>query len=440
MTDPLVRRNCISLKEKPYLSPRNFTSMRTSLLPLCVIIVFLAVFTGCTRNPSDRLSDGPWLGTIVYDSVDQVPFNFEVSHDSAGQPFITVINAGEHIKVTEVSLTGDTLEWRMPVFQSVIRAGFRSKGLVGLYYPKGVGKAAPNRFVAVSGQTLRFPHMNQKPQADITGRWKIVENPSTPDELVMIGEFVQDGPRLTGTILSPYGDYRYLEGIVSGRMMSLSGFDGSHAIVLSAHIAPDGSLVEGRFAGSPRWKSVWVAERNDTIKLPEQNVLVRLRPGALKPAFSLDDTDGNKVSLSDERFSGKVVVMMASGTWCPNCMDEARMFAGLYKQYRGQGLEVVSLFFETGDFDESSARIRRFASHTGADYTLLWAGERSGARRDSLFNMVEGKMAFPTTLYIDRKGNPRFVETGFSGPGTGKHYDETLADVKSKIELLLNEK
>ena len=51
---------------------------------------------------------------------------------------------------------------------------------------------------------------------------------------------------------------------------------------------------------------------------------------------------------------------------------------------------------------------------------------------------VEGRMAFPTTLYIDRKGTPRFVETGFSGPGTGSHYQKTVEDTRHKLEWLLS--
>ncbi len=405
-------------------------------------LAFMAVVMcwSCQTKTSERMAEGSWLGTIAFDSVDQVPFNFEVRRDSAGEVLITVINANERINITEIIFDGDSVEWHMPVFQSVFRAGFKSKGLMGWYYPKGKENGGAYHFTAVENQSLRFPHLTQKPVADLTGRWKIVENPGAQDEAILIGEFEQEGMKLTGTILSPFGDYRYLEGVVSGSIMTLSGFDGCHAIVLNSRINRDGTLSEGRFAGSHSWKSNWIAQRDDSIQLPSQQSLVRIKPGSPKPAFSLKDINGKLTSLTDEKFSDKVVVILVSGTWCPNCMDEARLFSRLYDEYKDQGLEVVSLFFETADFDESVARIRRFSEHTGLNYTLLWAGKRDRQRRDSLISIVEGQMAFPTTIFLDRKGNARFVETGFSGPGTGNYYDETVADIKQKIELLLNAK
>jgi len=35
-----------------------------------------------------------------------------------------------------------------------------------------------------------------------------------------------------------------------------------------------------------------------------------------------------------------------TGSWCPNCHDEAPFLAELYRKYRSQGLEVVALSFE----------------------------------------------------------------------------------------------
>ena len=52
------------------------------------------------------------------------------------------------------------------------------------------------------------------------------------------------------------------------------------------------------------------------------------------------------MSLADEKFSGKVIIITIAGTWCPNCNDEARFMAPFYRQYRDRGLEVVALMFE----------------------------------------------------------------------------------------------
>jgi len=62
--------------------------------------------------------------------------------------------------------------------------------------------------------------------------------------------------------------------------------------------------------------------------------------------FSFPDLDGRTVSLSDERFRGKVVVVAISGSWCPNCHDEAQYLVELYAKYHDKGLEIVALDFE----------------------------------------------------------------------------------------------
>ena len=37
------------------------------------------------------------------------------------------------------------------------------------------------------------------------------------------------------------------------------------------------------------------------------------------------------VSLQDERYKGKVVIVSILGSWCPNCLDEAEFLAPWYK-------------------------------------------------------------------------------------------------------------
>ena len=62
--------------------------------------------------------------------------------------------------------------------------------------------------------------------------------------------------------------------------------------------------------------------------------------------FSLPDAEGNKVSLKDEKFKNKVVILTIGGTWCPNCMDEAAYVAPWYQKNKDRGVEVVGVQFE----------------------------------------------------------------------------------------------
>jgi hypothetical protein len=53
--------------------------------------------------------------------------------------------------------------------------------------------------------------------------------------------------KVTGTFLTTTGDYRFLEGTVSGNQLYLSCFDGGHAFLFTAKIDDDKTLSDGKF-------------------------------------------------------------------------------------------------------------------------------------------------------------------------------------------------
>lgn len=408
-----------------------------------IFIIFsliLVLVCGCMRQ--NVLRQGPYLGVIRIDSNEEqmiLPFNMIYAMTPDGQKVMQVSNAGETIMITEFAVSGDSVFMKFPVFTSEICAVIRHDSLIGKYFPKGRQLGNGYAFYAVPGISDRFPWADEKPAANLTGRWKITENGGTPDSTVMVGEFVQDSSHISGTILNTAGDYRYLEGKVSGNKFMISAIDGAHTLIFTADISAAGNLENGRFMGSPTWKSIWHAEKNESFSLPKMDALVKAKPG-LEFTFSLPDINGEKVSLDEPRFKNKVVIVMAIGTWCPNCLDETAFFREIYSNYRDSGLEIVALCFEDKTFEASKPRMERFIAQTEAPYTFLYAGPRGReSLRSVLFNL-EGPMAYPTTMYIDRKGKIRKVETGFSGPGTGRHYTEYCDETRKFIETLLSEK
>ncbi len=47
-----------------------------------------------------------------------------------------------------------------------------------------------------------------------------------------------------------------------------------------------------------------------------------------------------------------MIVAVVTGTWCPNCHDEAQFLVQLHRKYRDRGLEVVALDFEEPEQQE----------------------------------------------------------------------------------------
>ena len=407
---------------------------------LIATVLTLLVSTSSAQERPDL--SGSWLGVIVLDAADksaQVPFGLAV-RTARGVPSELIIQTSDdRIVVKEIEQHGDSVTFKMPVFISEFTFTAKDDSLVGYYYPKGKGKGISYPFYALKGVTDRFPWHTASPQASIGGRWKYIVNPNTPAADTLVAEFRQQGARFTGTILVPTGDMRFLEGKIAGTKFYMSGFDGGRASVFTADITSASRIENGRMMLSPTYKPAWIAMKDDKAKIAESKDLIRLKKGINTFKFTVKDMGGNTFTSDDPSLKGKVLVVLASGSWCPNCLDETRLYESLYQKYKGKGLAVVSLMFEENDLENSKYRMQRFISQTGATYPFLYAGPRSKKNKDEVLYPVEGVVAFPTSFFIDKKGVIRNVHTGFSGPSTGQHYTNLVEEVTRQIEALLGE-
>jgi thiol-disulfide isomerase/thioredoxin len=154
--------------------------------------------------------------------------------------------------------------------------------------------------------------------------------------------------------------------------------------------------------------------------------------------FSFPDLSGKLVSNDDARFQGKVVLVNITGSWCPNCHDEAPFLAELYRKYHDQGLEIVALSFEEGEQLKDPTRLRAFIKKYGIEYTVLLAGEPGDAKQK--LAQAENWDAWPTTFFIDREGLVRGAHAGFPGSASGELYVEAKQEFVRNVERLLGDR
>lgn len=405
-----------------------------------VSISALAFLAGCTGQSSenDRLVTGNWLFLLQLDRNDPevvLPFNVEVM----GESLLTVKNASEKIKVNEIFYKGDSVHFVMPVFGSEFIGKVRGDTMRGNWHKYATTKEYKIPFTAIRGVTDRFQMSGTSDSIfDFSGRWKsiFIDNGDTSSA---IGIFGQSGSKVTGTFLTETGDYRYLDGMADGNWLKLSTFDGAHAFLFEASVGNDGVL-KGVFRSGPSWKASWLASRDENINLADMKSLTYLKEGYEKLAFSFPDEAGNQVSLLDEKFRDKVVIVQIFGSWCPNCMDETRYLVELYNKNKDQGLEVIGLDFEPKPtLDYFRKRMERYRKDLDVQYTLLLAGHSNKQKAAEALPMLNQIISFPTTIIIDKKGIIREIHTGFSGPGTGVEYDNYTREMESLIQNLLNE-
>ncbi|MBM4158382.1 MAG: TlpA family protein disulfide reductase [Ignavibacteria bacterium] len=404
-----------------------------------LVLFGLAVFS-CGKKEID-IKKGDWRGVIlpVRENPDiEIPFNFYVESTAENKHTIIIRNADEKIMIDEIILRGDSLIVRIPVFSDEIKALiYGGDSLAGEYIHYGSRSSYGMTFFAKAGVNERFKDKDEKVVSDLTGRWETKVNPGDSNEYRIIGEFIQTGNNLIGTFLSASGDFRYLEGNVYGNKMMMSKVDGAHTVLFTAEISPDGNLINGMLIGGPNWKEKWTAKKNEKAELPDPEKVTELKKGYETIDFSFINTEKKLVSLKDEKFLGKAVVVQISGTWCPNCKDEAVLFAGLYENYQPAGLEVVSLNFESKDTVSALERMLRFKNQTGAGYEFLYAGEPGKNNVMKVLPALKSFNGYPTTIYMDRKHKVRKIYTGFSGPGTGVHYEKMRNGIIDIIEKVL---
>jgi peroxiredoxin len=308
---------------------------------------------------------------------------------------------------------------------------------VGNFIQESLDRAVP--FNAKFNDSIRFVP-TKVPSINVNGNWEAVFSKGTEDAYMAKGIFKQEGEKVTGTIRTTTGDYRYLEGLVDGDSLKLSTFDGSHVFLFLARITQ--GKMDGTFYSGKHWQEPFEAIPNDSYELPDAITLTYLKEGYEKVSFSFPDVNGNLISLEDPQFQNKVLILQIMGTYCPNCLDESKFLVQYLKEHSHDELEVISLAFEHAKTEEAAFEgITRLKDRLGISYPILLAqyGGADKKTANEKLPMLNHILSYPTTIFIDKKGVVRRIHTGFNGPATGEKYLEFKQDFEAFVNTLLTE-
>src|SRR5690606_10323004 len=136
----------------------------------------------------------------------------------------------------------------------------------------------------------------------------------------------------------------------------------------------DDNHFEGTFY-TTRGITKLVGRKNDAAALADAYSLAGLKQGYETLSFSLPNLNGNIVSLSDEQYKGKVIIVSILGSWCPNCLDEMAYLAPWYEENKDRGVEILGIAFERkDDFDYGKRALTQLKERYNTGYTLLFGG------------------------------------------------------------------
>jgi peroxiredoxin len=135
------------------------------------------------------------------------------------------------------------------------------------------------------------------------------------------------------------------------------------------------------------------------------------------PDIQLQTARGTTARLSD--FKGKVVLVDFWASWCRPCVRSLPAIDGLYRKFRGRGLDVFAV-----NMDQQRRDADAFLSKVPHAMRIIFDADGQAL---SAFGLA----GIPSLVLIDRLGSVRFVHAGYS--------DKIGDEVRPEIEILLSE-
>jgi thiol-disulfide isomerase/thioredoxin len=380
--------------------------------------------------------DGRWDATLTVNGA-VIPFRLDISGDGATLKG-TLYNGDDKEFTTQASYENGTLVLNQEHYLTKITATLKDGELQGKIQmrndqkPEGSAFSA-KRYVADSARAADAP--------SIAGNW-IVPFESQKGEKAWRFIVKQSGAEVTAAILRVDGDTGALTGTYRDGKFALSHFDGSRPYLLEVTVAKDGTLALSQKGGGPRQGDLTAYRENvaQAKGLPapaDYTTHTTMKDPNEVFAYSFPDVSGKVLSNEDPKFKGKVVLAIVTGTWCPNCHDEAQYLVQLYKKYRAQGLEIVALDFEEPEQQDDLNRVRAFMKQYGVEYTYLIAG--APAEMWEKVPQAVNLNTWPATLFVGRDGRVKHIHAGFAAPASGEFNDQLKQEFTSTIERLLAE-
>jgi thiol-disulfide isomerase/thioredoxin len=381
------------------------------------------------QAPSQSLA-GLWDAAVVVNGL-EIPFRFEIAGSG---PAISgwFFNGDEKVASTGGKFENGALTLNFDHYATALEASLVNGRLAGVYNrAAGFYPFYAKRFTPPAG----FP--NEIPQID--GLWQIGNVASNKGESAWRFIVRQSGAEVTAAILRVDGDTGALAGTFRNGKFIVSHFSGARPLVLELTPQKDGSL---EIVRNRTEKMIAVKAADAKLKdVPEPTDPSR-HSSVKNPTepfkFAFPDVTGKVLSSTDERFRGKVVIVSISGSWCPNCHDEAPFLAELYNKYKGKGLEIVALSFEEeSQKAKGYPRLLAFNKRYGINYPVVLAGDQADLAEK--VPQIHNLNSFPTTIFVGRDGLVRGVHAGFAGAASGVFHDNAKEEITATVERLLNE-
>lgn len=414
------------------------TIMKQKLQKIILLSILIGfTLSSCTTNTpkKSKLSNGSWYAEFTTADSIKIPFVFEVENaDNDSLATVVLINGEERVPLKGIIYNGDTITIPIEAYDTQLTGVISNDTIKGQLKKLFDVNDKGLDFVAYKGIHPRFDVVGTTAVSP-AGRWNIQFINKT-DTVNNIGIFANTNGVVTGSVLTTSGDLRFLEGVVDKDGFRLSAFAGLTPYLINGTFL-DNDHFTGKYVNARGVQEI-IGTRNDNATLENTTNLTQLKDNHKTLGFKLKDLDGKTVSLSDSKYKDKVVVISILGSWCPNCLDEMTYLVPWYNENKSRGVEIIGIAFERKDDSEYIHKVlNNLVKKYNTTYPILIGG-KIGDEKNALPELTQLK-GYPTTIFIDKKGEVREIHTGFNGPATGLFYDEFKKDFNALVDSLLAE-
>ncbi|QOY89395.1 peroxiredoxin family protein [Paludibaculum fermentans] len=413
---------------------------------------------GLTASAADNL-EGRWAATLKSASGVEIPFRLDITRQG-DQVVGTLYNGRDPKTTSSASIHDGKVELNFEHYLTSIQADVKDGELDGriISLRKATTAAGPqgnqqyagteNRNNAPRNAPTPFHAKRYVAQAakaagevpQIGGVWEVAqETPKGEKAWRLVVE--QNGAEILATVLRIDGDAGGLTGEYQDGKFVASHYDGARPGLVVLTPQPDGSL-NVKLNAVPRVVEL-TAFRPEIARakgLPEpSNFLTHttVRDPNEVFTYSFPDVNGKIISNEDPIVKNKVVIAVVTGTWCPNCHDEAQYLVQLQKKYADRGVQIIALDFEEEDQLKSLTRVKSFIAKYGVPYPYLIAG--TPAEMWDKVPQAVNLNTWPATFFIGKDGKVKAVHSGFAAPASGPYHIALKEEFTSILEKLIKE-
>ena len=134
------------------------------------------------------------------------------------------------------------------------------------------------------------------------------------------------------------------------------------------------------------------------------------------PTFTLASRTGGQVSLAD--LKGQVVMINFWASWCGPCRQEMPLLDQMYKRYSPLGFTLLGVNVEANSKDAE-----KLLANVPVSFPVLFDKENKVSKMYDV-------NAMPSTVFIDRKGNVRYLHRGYKAGDEGEYLNQIRALLK----------